>query len=80
MDLFTFQNLGNLAVLLFLQAVLGFDNLLYIAIESKRAPPDDQAKVRRNAILLAIGLRIVLLFLMVSLIERLKAHFHKASG
>ncbi len=80
MDLFTLTNLGNLAVLLFLQAVLGFDNLLYIAIESKRAPPEDQAKVRRNAILIAIGLRIVLLFVMVSLIERLKAPFFELSS
>jgi len=68
-ELFTFENLANLGVLLFLQAVLGFDNLLYISIESKRAPPESQKKVRRNAILIAIGLRIVLLFLMINLIE-----------
>lgn len=69
MDLFSLENFANLFVLLFLQAVLGFDNLLYISIESKRAPPADQAKVRRNAILIAIGLRIVLLFLMVNLLK-----------
>ncbi|MEM6990571.1 MAG: tellurium resistance protein TerC [Myxococcota bacterium] len=69
MELFSLENLANLAVLLFLQAVLGFDNLLYISIESKRAPKKDQASVRRNAILIAIGLRIVLLFLMVNLID-----------
>ena len=69
MELLSFENLGNLVVLLFLQAVLGFDNLLYISIESKRAPEKDQAKVRRNAILIAIGLRIALLFLMVNLID-----------
>jgi len=68
-ELFTLENLANLGVLLFLQAVLGFDNLLYISIESKRAPEAQQATVRRNAILIAIGLRIVLLFLMVSLID-----------
>lgn len=68
-DLFTLENLANLGVLLFLQAVLGFDNLLYISIESKRAPEEHQAKVRRNAILIAIALRIVLLFVMVNLIE-----------
>ena len=31
-DLFTIENFGNLIVLLVLQAVLGFDNLLYISI------------------------------------------------
>ncbi|MEL6284364.1 MAG: tellurium resistance protein TerC, partial [Pseudomonadota bacterium] len=46
-DLLTFENLANLAVLIFLQAVLGFDNLLYLSIESRRAPAADQARVRR---------------------------------
>lgn len=32
--LFTLENLINLFLLVMLQAVLGFDNLLYIAIES----------------------------------------------
>ena len=35
-DLFTLENLGTLLMLCFLQAVLGFDNLLYISIESFR--------------------------------------------
>ncbi|MEM7270118.1 MAG: tellurium resistance protein TerC [Pseudomonadota bacterium] len=75
-DLFTLENLGNLAVLIFLQAVLGFDNLLYISIESKRAPAASQAAVRRNGILIAVGLRIVLLFTMIQLIEALKDPFY----
>lgn len=74
-DLFTIENLGNLGVLLFLQAVLGFDNLLYISIESKRAPEAAQASVRRNGILIAIALRIVLLYVMVRLIESLTEPF-----
>jgi predicted tellurium resistance membrane protein TerC len=52
--------------------VLGFDNLLYISIESKRAPEDRQQFVRRLGIGLAIGLRIVLLFVVVSLIDKVK--------
>lgn len=75
MDLLSVENFANLGVLLFLQAVLGFDNLLYIAIESKRAPEEHQKSVRRNAILIAIALRVVLLFVMVSLIERFEAPF-----
>ncbi|NNE68495.1 MAG: tellurium resistance protein TerC [Pyrinomonadaceae bacterium] len=75
MELFTIENLGNLGVLLFLQAVLGFDNLLYISIESKRAPKKSQASVRRNGILIAIGLRIVLLYVMVKLISVLTEPF-----
>jgi len=50
-ELLTLENLANLAVLIFLQAVLGFDNLLYISIESKRAPPLQQQAVRKWGIL-----------------------------
>lgn len=32
------QNIGTLLMLVLLQAVLGFDNLLYISLESKNAP------------------------------------------
>ncbi|MEM9370129.1 MAG: tellurium resistance protein TerC, partial [Pseudomonadota bacterium] len=75
LDVLTLENLFNLMVLLFLQAVLGFDNLLYISIESQRAPKEVQAKVRRNGILIAIALRIVLLFVMIQLIEALSDPF-----
>jgi len=74
-ELFNVTNLLNLGVLIFLQAVLGFDNLLYISIESARAPADKQASVRRNGILIAIGLRIVLLIVMIKLIAVLKEPF-----
>ena len=69
MDLFTLPNLMNLGVLIFLQAVLGFDNLLYISIESQRAPVESQAKVRQMGIMVALALRVVLLFVIMSLLE-----------
>ena len=71
MDLLTFENLANLGVLIFLQAVLGFDNLLYISIESQRAPKASRASVRRWGILIALALRVVLLFLMIQLLANL---------
>lgn len=74
-DLLTFENLGNLAVLFFLQAVLGFDNLLYISIESQRAPVEKQKSVRFWGIIIAVALRVVLLFTMIQLIEALKEPF-----
>lgn len=74
-NLLTIENVANLGVLIFLQAVLGFDNLLYISIESKRAPVEKQAAVRRNGILIAVGLRIVLLFTMIQLIDSMKDPF-----
>ena len=75
LDLFTLENLFNLGMLIFLQAVLGFDNLLYISIESQRAPKESQASVRRNGILIAVALRIVLLFTMIQLIAALNEPF-----
>ena len=72
-DLITLENMTNLIMLCFLQAVLGFDNLLYISIESKRAPVASQKSVRMWGILIAVALRVVLLFVMIRLIEALKA-------
>lgn len=62
------ENLVSLGLLVLLQAVLGFDNLLYISLESKRAPADKQAFVRKLGIGLAIVLRIALLFLLLEVI------------
>ena len=38
----------TLVMLVLLQAVLGFDNLLYISLESKKAPETAQRKVRKK--------------------------------
>ncbi len=73
--LMTPEALGTLLMLIFLQAVLGFDNLLYISIESKRCPEDKQSMVRKVGIALAIILRLVLLFVLVTLIEKFRDPF-----
>lgn len=67
--------LFTLLMLVMLQAVLGFDNLLYISLESKKAPEDQRSQVRKLGIGIAILLRIVLLFVLVNLIELLKDPF-----
>lgn len=58
-------NLMTLAMLVLLQAVLGFDNLLYISLESKNAPLEKQSMVRAWGIGLAIFLRVALLGILV---------------
>lgn len=63
------EQIGVLVMLIVLQAVLGFDNLLYISLESKRAPEKDRHRVRQLGIGIAIVLRIVLLFVLVKLID-----------
>ncbi len=62
-------NLVTLLMLILLQAVLGFDNLLYISLESRRAPADKQKMVRLWGIGLAIFLRIGLLLVLLQLIQ-----------
>jgi len=69
MEVFTIENLFTLLMLVLLQAVLGFDNLLYVSLESKRAPAEKQESVRRLGIGLAIALRIILLFVVVRVID-----------
>lgn len=63
------ENILTLLMLIILQAVLGFDNLLYISLESKRAPKDKQKMVRTLGIGVAIFLRIVLLYVLINLIK-----------
>jgi len=72
--------LFTLLMLILLQAVLGFDNLLYISLESKKAPQADQKKVRKTGILIAIVLRIVLLFVLVSIIDFFQDPFSFLTG
>ena len=64
------EALITLALLVLLQAVLGFDNLLYISLESKRVPAERQSFVRRVGIGLAVFLRIALLFVVINLVEK----------
>lgn len=70
----------TLLMLVLLQAVLGFDNLLYISLESKKAPQTDQKRVRKVGILIAIVLRIVLLFVLVSIIDFFQEPFSFLTG
>ena len=67
--------IGTLVMLIALQVVLGFDNLLYIALESKKAPIEKQEFVRKIGITIAIVLRLALLFILVNLVEKFKNPF-----
>lgn len=61
------EHLFTLVMLVILQAVLGLDNLLYISLESKRAPVEKQNYVRTVGIAIAMVFRIVLLFVLIQL-------------
>jgi predicted tellurium resistance membrane protein TerC len=67
--LFTIENLFTLGMLVMLQAVLGFDNLLYIIIESQRVEKSQQSKLRKTGIWLAVIFRLILLFVLLKLLS-----------
>lgn len=74
------SGLMTLGMLILLQAVLGFDNLLYISLESKRAPIDKQKSVRTWGIGLAVVLRIVLLFVLMKAISSFQVSVFSVSA
>ena len=67
------ESIGTLFMLIALEAVLGIDNLLYIAIESGRVAKEEQRRVQRIGIVGAVLMRLVLLVLLVQLIALFQA-------
>ena len=60
-ELFTSENLIALLTLSSLEIVLGIDNIVFISILVGKLPREQQAKARQIGLLLAMGMRIVLL-------------------
>lgn len=61
-EFLTPETLVSLLTLTFLEIVLGVDNIIFLSIISSKLPPAEQPKARNIGLLLAMGLRIVLLF------------------
>ena len=58
----------SLLTLTFLEIVLGVDNIIFISIISAKLPKEQQAKARNIGLILAMVLRIALLFALVWII------------
>lgn len=58
----------SLLTLTFLEIVLGVDNIIFLSIISAKLPAKDQPKARNIGLILAMGLRIILLFGIVWII------------
>jgi predicted tellurium resistance membrane protein TerC len=69
---FSAETLISLVSLSAMEIVLGIDNIIFIAILSQRVAPDQRTKVRRTGLVLALGMRLGLLFAL-SWIMRLTA-------
>ncbi len=72
-SIFSIENWFTLMMIIMLQAVLGFDNLLYISLEANKAPPEKRSMVRKLGLAIAIALRLVLLFILVKAIAIFQA-------
>jgi predicted tellurium resistance membrane protein TerC len=68
-----------LAALLLLEVVLGVDNVVFISILANKLPADQQDKARKLGILLAGGMRVLLL-LLVGWIVTLKTELFEVAG
>lgn len=66
----------SLLTLTFLEIVLGVDNIIFLSIVSSKLRPEDQSKARNIGLLLAMGFRIALLFVLVWIIGMTKPLFH----
>jgi predicted tellurium resistance membrane protein TerC len=58
----TGETLISLISLMAMEIVLGIDNIVFLAILSQRLPLQQQKKARRLGLVLALGLRLALLF------------------
>ena len=67
---FTSENLIALATLTALEIVLGIDNIIFLTILTGKLPPEQQPKARTIGLVLALGMRLLLL-LALSWIMRL---------
>jgi len=67
-EIFSIENWFTLVMIIMLQAVLGFDNLLYISLEANKVEPEKRSMVRKLGLAIAIGLRLILLFILVKAI------------
>ena len=67
--LFTSSGLVGLITLTFLEIVLGVDNVIFISILSSKLPGSQQGPARRIGLLVAMGMRILLLLSIIWVIR-----------
>lgn len=59
----------SLVTLTFLEIVLGIDNIIFISIITDRLPEENQKRVRKIGLMLALVMRIILLSLITIIIQ-----------
>ncbi len=75
LELFTAEAIGALVTLTFLEIVLGIDNIIFISIAAGKLPEKLRKKATNIGLVLAMAMRIVLLFGISYLIQMQKPWF-----
>jgi predicted tellurium resistance membrane protein TerC len=75
-ELFSVENLISLLSLTAMEIVLGIDNIVFLAILSQRLPAEQQKKARRLGLVLALGMRLALLFTLSFIMGLTAPLFH----
>jgi predicted tellurium resistance membrane protein TerC len=78
-NLFTFASLISLLTLSVLEIVLGIDNIIFISIIAGKLPRDQQKRARFLGLMLALIMRVALLFSITWVISAKGALFHLLS-
>lgn len=77
--LFTIASMVSLLTLTILEIVLGIDNIIFISIVAGKLPKEKQQKARTMGLMLALLMRVVLLFSITWVVGMKGALFHLLS-
>ena len=77
--LFTWHGVTGLLTLTLLEIILGIDNIVFVSILSNKVEPKHVNRVRNTGIIMALGVRILLLF-GITWIIGMKADLFEAFG
>ena len=75
-NLFSAEGLISLLTLSLLEIVLGIDNIIFIAIVADRLPNNQKGQARTTGLILAVFIRVALLFTLSYLSTNTDALFH----
>jgi len=74
-DILSTAGLISLVTLTFMEIILGIDNIIFVSIVAGRAEKKDQKRARNLGLLLAMVIRVLLLFVIKWIIEAQKPIF-----
>jgi len=77
--LFSVEGLVSLLTLSLLEIVLGIDNIIFIAIAADKLPNNQKGQARTTGLILAVFIRVALLFTLSYLSTQKEALFHLGS-